>query len=155
MAINGRYYDWEDISVTLPTGEAVGIKEVKYADGQPKNPLYGKGAIPRYYGRGNYEASGSVTLYRDEWERLKEWLVKNGKGGIYDHKPFTITITYANDDLGETTDTLGGAVITKFDNGGGSQGDDAVSVISCELALLHPINWNGAPAKESDENFND
>lgn len=34
MAINGRQYDWEDISVALPSGVAVGITEIKYTDGQ-------------------------------------------------------------------------------------------------------------------------
>ena len=29
MAINGRQYDWEDISVALPSGVAIGITEIK------------------------------------------------------------------------------------------------------------------------------
>lgn len=150
MAINGRGYDWEDISVTLPSGEAVGITEIKYTDGQAKTAHYGRGAIPRAYGRGNYEASGSMVLDRDEWERLKKWLVDSGGGGIYDHAPFTIVVHYANDDMENITDTLGSAVITKFDGGGGAQGDDKVSAITCELLFLEPILWNGTPAKQSD-----
>lgn len=61
MAINGRQYDWEDISVALPSGVAVGITEIKYTDGQGAEARYGKGAIPRGYGRTNYEDRKSVV----------------------------------------------------------------------------------------------
>lgn len=148
MAINGRQYDWEDIGLTLPSGEAVGFTEIKYKDGQAATARYGKGAIPRGYGRGNYEASGSCTLDRDEWERLKRELTTDG-GGIYDHRPFIIVVQYANDDMSHITDTLKSCKITGFDGGGGSQGDDNVSPINCEFVILEPILWNGVPAKRS------
>lgn len=148
MAANGRQYDWESISVTLPGGDVVGITEIKYSDGQSIEARYGKGSIPRGYGRGNYEASGSMTLDRDEWERLKKELTQNG-GGIYDHEPFTIVVAYANDNMGSITDTLKNCKITKFDGGGGSQGDANASPISCEFTILSPIEWNGTPAKRT------
>lgn len=144
MAINGRQYDWEDITVTLPHGDTVGITEIKYKDGQKIEARYGKGAIPRGYGRGNYEASGSMVLDRDEWERLKKSIAA---GSIYDHKPFTIVVSYANDDMGNVTDTLKDCKITGFDGGGGSQGDANAGPISCEFTVLSPIEWNGTPAK--------
>lgn len=147
MAINGRNYDWEDITVTLPGGDAVGITEIKYTDGQSIEARYGKGAVPRGYGRGNYEASGSMVLDRDQWEILKGELAADG--GIYDHKPITIVVAYANDDMGNITDTLKDCKITKFDGGGGAQGDTNVSPISCEFTILSPIEWNGTPAKKS------
>ena len=34
MAINGRQYDWEDISVAFTSGVAIGITEIKYTAGQ-------------------------------------------------------------------------------------------------------------------------
>lgn len=145
MAINGRQYDWEDITVTMPHGEAVGITEIKYKDGQSITARYGKGAVPRGYGRGNYEASGSFTMDRDEWERLK--LVLSVGGGIYDHEPFTIIVNYANNDMGNIIDVLKSCKITSFDGGGGSQGDDNASPIACEISILEPILWNGIAAK--------
>ena len=119
MSVNGRAYDWEDITVTLPHGEAAGITEIKYEDGQEITARYGRGSIPRSYGRGNYEASGSMVLDRDEWEKLKKELTGDG-GGIYDHTPFTIVVSYANDDMGAVTDTLKNCKITKFSGGGGA-----------------------------------
>lgn len=148
MAVNGRQYDWEDITVTLPSGQAVGITEIKYSDGQKAEARYGKGSVPRGYGRGNYEASGSMVLDRDEWERLKRELASSG-GGIYDHRPFAIVVAYANDDMGNITDTLKACKITKFDGGGAKQGDDNASPISCDFVILEPIVWNGVPAKTS------
>jgi len=146
MSVNGRAYDWEDISVTLPHGEAAGITEIKYEDGQSVTARYGKGSLPRSYGRGNYEASGSMVLDRDEWEKLKRELTATG-GGIYDHAPFTIVVNYANNDMGTVTDVLKKCKIMKQSGGGGSQGDDNVSPITCEFIVLAPIVWNGVPAK--------
>lgn len=148
MAINGKNYDWEDIHVITLTGEQIGITEIKYSDEQSVTARYGRGAVPRGYGRGNYEASGSMVLDRDEWEKLKLALVGiSGTGGIYDHAPFPIVVSYANDDMGTVIDTLRDCKISKFDGGGGSQGDDNVSPITCEFTILSPILWNGIPAK--------
>ena len=148
MAINGKNYDWEDIHVITLTGEQIGITEIKYSDEQSVTARYGRGAVPRGYGRGNYEASGSMVLDRDEWEKLKLALVAiSNTGGIYDHKPFPIVVSYANDDMGTVIDTLRDCKISKFDGGGGSQGDDNVSPITCEFTILSPILWNGIPAK--------
>lgn len=69
-------------------------------------------------------------------------------GGIYDHTPFTIVVSYANDDMPTVTDTLKDCRITKFSGGGGSQGDDSVSPMTCEFTILKPILWNGVPAKK-------
>lgn len=147
MAINGKNYDWEDISVMLPNGQAVGITEIKYEDSQTVTARYGKGAKPRGYGRGNYEASGSMVLDRDEWEKFKIYLAATGKGKILDHTPFTIVAMYANDDMGTVTDTLNSCKISKFSGGGASQGDDNASPMTCEFTILEPILYNGIPAK--------
>lgn len=148
MAINGKNYDWEDIHVVTLDGEQIGITEIKYTDGQSVTARYGRGAVPRGYGRGNYEASGSMVLDRDEWEKFKLALkATSGTGGIYDHTPFPIVVSYANDDMGTVIDTLPDCKISKFDGGGGSQGDDNVSPITCEFTILSPVLWNGVPAK--------
>ena len=102
--------------------------------------------MPRGWGRGNYEASGSMVLDRDEWEIFKKSLSESG--GLYDHAPFTIIVAYANNDMGTVVDTLKSVKITKFDGGGASQGDANASPISCEFTILEPILWNGTAAKK-------
>lgn len=150
MAVNGKNYDWEDISVMMPHGVAAQISEIKYSDEQPVTARYGRGAIPRGYGRGNYAASVSFVLDREEWELLKPALAATGGGAIYDHEPFPIVVNYANKDQLTVTDTLKKVKLSKFDGGGGSQGDDNVSRITCEGVVLEPILWNGVPAKRGD-----
>jgi hypothetical protein len=150
MAINGELYDWEDVHVILPSGVAAGITEIKYSDEQPVTAHYGKGAVPRGYGRGNYAASGSMVLDRDEWEMLKLALAALGGGAIYDHIPFIIVVAYANSDMPIVLDTLRSVKISKFDGGGGGQGEDKVTAITCEFTILEPILWNGIPAKKGN-----
>lgn len=149
MAINGQLYDWEDITVTLPSGEAIGITEIKYEDGQEVEPRYGRGSTPRGYGRKNYESSGSMVLDRDEGERLHTALMESSSGGIYDHKPFPIVVAYANNDMGQIVDTLKSCKITKITGGGAAQGDDNASPFSYDFKILEPILYNGVPAKIS------
>lgn len=149
MAINGKNYDWEDMSVMMPHGVAAQISEIKYSDEQPVTPRYGRGAVARGYGRGNYAAKFSMVLQREEWELLKIPLAASGGGAIYDHEPFPIVVNYANTDQPVVTDVLKKCKITKFDGGGGSQGDDNVSPITIEGEVLEPILWNGVPAKIS------
>lgn len=71
MGINGRQYDHEDCRIMLPSGLAFGIQELNYEDGQEVEARYGRGATPRGYGRKNYEASGSMTMDRDQFEPFK------------------------------------------------------------------------------------
>lgn len=151
MAVNGKQYDWEDMHIILPHGEAVGITEIKYTDGQSIEARYGRGSVPRGWGRANYEASGSMVLDRDEWEKLKLALMDGT--GIFDHEPFTIVVAYANDYMGTVVDTLKSCKITKFDGGGASQGDDNASPITCEFTILEPIIYDGIPAKVATTNL--
>lgn len=152
-SVNGQKYDWACITVTLPHGEATGITEIKYNDEQPIEARYGRGAVARGYGRGNYAASGSFVLDRDEFGAFVKGLTGAEGGGFYDHEPFTIVISYANDNLPIITDTLKGCKITKRDGGGGAQGDDNVSPISCEFTILEPILWDGVPAMRTSANM--
>ncbi len=48
-------------------------------------------------------------------------------------------------------DTLKSCKISKFSGGGGAQGDDKVSAISCEFTILEPIRWNGTYAKNDSD----
>lgn len=146
MAINGRQYDWEDLTVVMPHGPVFGIQEINYEDGQEIEARYGKGAVPRGWGRKNYEASGSYVLDKDEWERHKIALAANSSGGIYDHRPFTIVVNYANPDQGIVTDTLPDVKITKA-AAASKQGEANDGQVSVEFICLSPILWNGIPAK--------
>jgi len=141
MPINGVYYDWESVEIQIPSGLAVGMTEINYSDERPIEPRYGKGATPRGYGRKNYKASGSGSLDKDEFERLRESL----GGSVYSKERFNIVVQYANDDQAAVTDTLKGVMITKVDTSA-KQGDDNAGAVKIDFEILEPIEWNGVPA---------
>ncbi|MDY6904084.1 MAG: hypothetical protein SWH61_05295 [Thermodesulfobacteriota bacterium] len=141
MAINGKQYDWEDVTINLKSGIAIGITEINYADERGIEPRYGKGATPRGYGRKNYKASGDMTLDRDEAEALRNAL----GGSFYKGDPFPVTVGYANDDQPAVTDILPDIKITKADTSA-KQDDDNAGAVKLDFEILSPIKWNGVSA---------
>lgn len=141
MPINGNYYDWESMDIRLPNGVTVGLTEISYNDEAPVEARYGKGGAPRGYGRKNYKAAGSMTLDRDEFERLR----KAVGGKVFRAAPFPIIVSYANDDQATVTDTLPSCKITKTDTSG-KQEDDNAGVVKLDFEILEPIKWAGAAA---------
>lgn len=141
MPINGNQYDWESVTIQLPNGTAIGVTDISYSDERPVEGRYGKGSLPRGYGRGNYKASGSMEMDLDEAERLLAAL----GGSYYGAKPFPVVAGYANDDMPAVTDTLPDVKITKVDSGA-KQGENNVGVRKFDFVILSPIKWNGKPA---------
>lgn len=140
MSINGNMYDWESVEIQLPSGVAVGVTDISYNDERGIEARYGKGSIPRAYGRKNYKASGNMTLDRDEAERLRTNL-----GGYYTKTPFPVTVSYANHDQATITDTLPDCMITKADTSA-KQEEDNTGVVKLDFIILSPIKWNGVAA---------
>ena len=141
MPINGNHYDWESVEIRLPSGVAVGVEEISYKDERKIDPRYGKGSTPHGYGRGNYSATGSMTLDREEAEQLRGAL----GGGWYTLNPFNVVVSYANHDMPTVTDVLKDCHITGADTSA-KQGDSNVSQMKFEMQILSPIEWNGSPA---------
>ena len=142
MSVNGKMYDWEDLSVNLPQGVAINITAISYSDSQPITARYGKGGVAHGYGTGNYEASGSMTIDLEEWERLTPHLGST----IYDHDPFPITASYANSGKATVTDKLPAIKITKVSTSN-SQGSENAGAKDIEFSCIKPINYGGKPAK--------
>ena len=77
MSVNGRAYDWEDITVTLPHGEAAGITEISQKGAEVLLTMEqldcaavsGVCAEPSFQGR-VYFSAGSVPRLR--------WKLKKG-----------------------------------------------------------------------------
>jgi len=146
MAINGNYYDWESIEFQLPHGAAVNITDISYSDEKEIEARYGKGSTPRGYGRGNYKASGSMTLDLQEFEALKDSL----GGSVYTAKPEQIVVAYANDDMPTVTDTLPDVKITKIDTSS-KQGDTNAGARKLDFVILSPIKWGDKDAYTESE----
>lgn len=77
--INGRQYEFADISLILAGRDVVGIHGIKYKESQEKELLYGKGNRPLSIQKGNISYSGEIVILQDELETLK-LLAKNETG---------------------------------------------------------------------------
>lgn len=141
MAINGNLYDWESITIQGPQGEISGITEITYSDERPVEARYGKGAVPRGYGRKNYKASGSLSLDKDEFERLRTAM----GGSVYASSPVTIVVGYGATGQSTLTDTLPDCVFTKQDTSAKSDEDNS-GAVKMDFTVLSPIKWNGTEA---------
>ncbi|MDY0348767.1 MAG: hypothetical protein RBR13_08050 [Tenuifilaceae bacterium] len=141
MPVNGNLYDWESVEIMLPGGLAIGVTEISYNDERAIEARYGKGATPRGWGRKNYKAAGSMSLDRDEFERLRAAL----GGSVYKAKPFPIIAKYGNDDQPVVVDTLPDCMVTKQDTSG-KQEDDNTGAVKLDFVILSPIKWNDKSA---------
>lgn len=138
--INGKKYSWEDISVVLPYGEMIDFQNIEYNDSKEIEAVYGKGSNPTGYGAGNYSAEGKVTLLKEEHDKFVAYAKKQGRS-LYGIPPFTITVSYANEDQPTKTDVLKACKITKVSHSGG-QGDKELKV-EYELKILGGIWRDG------------
>lgn len=69
--INGRQYEWADMSLLLGGRDVVGIRGIKYKEKQEKELLYGKGNQPLSIQKGNKSCEGEITITQSELETLK------------------------------------------------------------------------------------
>lgn len=137
MPINGRRYAWEDITINLPHGIAVDIEEISYEDERKVSRTYGRGSRAQGYSRGNYTAKGSLTMLREEYERMAAQM----EGGKYNGDPFPITVSYANDGEDTVTDTLEDCVFANWKTGG--KQDDEKVTIQMDFEILGDILDSG------------
>lgn len=131
MPINGRYYDWEHISIQVKGVPLADVLSIDYEDSEKVNAIFGKGRTPRGYTKGNYEGSGKLTLLREEYDRLR---AAAPEGNVFRLDPFDIVISY--DRNKETvTDTLKDCLFTKRTFGGVEQDTERVTV-ELEFTIL-------------------
>ena len=140
MPINGNLHDWESIEIMLPNGLAVGVVEISYTDERPIEARYGRGAVPRGFGRKNYKSSGSMTLDKDEVTKLQAAL----GGTVYNKAPFPIVVKYG-EGVYTLVDVLPDCLITKRD-GSAKQDDDNAGQTKLDFTILSPIKWAGKDA---------
>lgn len=121
MPINGKVYDWESITISGPGGTLVGAQSVDYKDSAKVENVYGKGRIALGRSRGNYEASGTLEMLKDDADKLCGSLGADYMGTA----DFTVTVSYANDGGTSATDVLQECVVTDRGVTAG-QGDSSV-----------------------------
>lgn len=144
--VNGKVFDWTDISINLPHGLAIFITDISYKGSLEIEEVYGKGGKPQGWGRGNYKGEGSMTLIREEYDKLVEWISGQGSS-ILQCDPFPITVSYSDYDSELVTDTLHDCKLKDDIEINPKQGDKKIEV-KLNFAILKGIEYNGVPDYE-------
>ena len=134
--INGTRHEWSSVEIKVAGQIYLGVKEIKYSDKLEPNKLRGTHAEAIGRTRGEYNAEdGSVVMYLQEANALRQAL-----GPGYKEVPFDIVVSYSDEGVDTIQDEIIGCRI-KGDEGGGSQGADAL-VVTFALDVMK-VRWNG------------
>jgi hypothetical protein len=108
--INGRQYEFADLTLFLGGRDVTGFRGIKYTSKQEKEPLYGKGNKPMSIQKGNISYEGEITMTQSELETLK----LSGKGSVL-HLSLNAVVCYGNPAQGDMliTDKLFGIQFTE------------------------------------------
>ena len=104
LKVNGKNYDWGDVDVKFP-GLVLVVQEISYDDEQDMEESYGRGYKPRGFGKGNYKASGKLSMLRDDYEDLLAFCKAKGVS-FYDLELPSIVVSYADNGKAISSDEL-------------------------------------------------
>lgn len=134
--INGREYEWADISLVVGLVPIAGFRKVSYKREREKEAMFAKGRKAHSIQSGNEKVTGSITFTQSQLEALE---LATG-GNILDAK-IDIIVSYGAE-LNSTsvassaisTDTVVSAEFTEYEKGM-SQGDKFMEIPMPFLAL--------------------
>lgn len=136
--INGSRFDFSSVEVKVGPLVFLGIKELTYKHTLDPGMMRGTRAMVAGYTRGKYEAEGSITFYKSEYQLF---IVTLGPG--YLEKFFPIVAHYSEAPaLPIVTDFLNGCRLKSAENSH-SEGEDAL-VVKCDL-LVSSLLEGGVP----------
>ncbi len=139
LSVNGKAYDWADITVKLPTGN-LQAQSIDYDDELEKEAVYGAGNMPRGFGTGNYKATCKLSMLLDDYHEL-EAICKQQGVALYKLVIPKIIVAYANDGDRPRIDEITKVGITKVANKA-AQGDKNITV-DIECGVFGKIVRNG------------
>lgn len=139
LKVNGISYGWGDVDVKIP-GLTPVFQEISYDDEQEMEESYGKGGKPRGYGKGNYKASGKVSMHRDDYDDILDYCKATGKPFFGVEFP-SVVVSYANPGGRTRIDELKRVVFVKRSHKA-AQGDKTLSV-DIDLMIVGGIVEDG------------
>ena len=101
--INGKSYEYADISMNIMGVIIAGITEINYSDEQDITPVYGAGRKMVSYGNGQIKPSGHIKLLMEEVENIVRVAPL---GRIQDIPFFNIIVVFQDASLQIVTHTL-------------------------------------------------
>jgi hypothetical protein len=108
--INGRQYEFADLTLYLGGRDVSGFRGIKYTSKQEKEVLYGKGNRGMSIQKGNISHEGEISVTQSELETLKAL----GKGSVLGLN-LNAVVAYGNPAKGDVliTDKLTGIQFTE------------------------------------------
>ncbi len=145
ITINGKVFDWGDLTIiypgSVPVG-VIGVQSIDWNEEQEIEAVYGASDKAIGWGSGNWKAEGKITLLLEAYRQLNLVTPK----GIFKAPPFNIVLAFANDDEPMHTVQLIGCKWTKKGNKAG-QGDKKMEV-ELDFVILEDIKHDGISASE-------
>lgn len=139
IKVNGISYGWGDVDVKIPGLDLV-VQEISYDDEQEMEESYGKGNKPRGYGKGNYKASGKLSMHRDDYDDVLDYCKAKGIP-FYGIELPSVVVSYGNTGGRTRIDELKRVVFVKRSHKA-AQGDKTLSV-DIDLMIVGGIVEDG------------
>jgi len=136
--INGKSYEWSDITLSILNVPIVGITEINYGDDQNMENVYGAGSEVVSRGYGAVEPTASITMKMEEVENITAAIPD---GRLQSIPEFDIPVVFLDEAL-VTRKHIIKNVRFKNNMRSTSQGETSIDV-ELELIISH-IKWNGA-----------
>ena len=137
VVINGRDYEWADVTVIGAGRDILGLLGIEYSEKQEKEALYGKGNRPVGIQKGNKICEGTLKVRQSELAGLEEL---SSTHSVLDLQ-INLSVRYGNPSTGApmTTDRLFNVQFTEHKKGI-NQGDKKMEV---DLPFIcTDIVWN-------------
>lgn len=139
IKVNGINYGWGDVDVKIP-GLNLVVQGISYDDEQEMEESYGKGYRPRGYGKGNYKASGKMSMLRDDFDDVLDYCKATGKS-FYNVELPSVVVSYGNPGGRTRIDELKRVVFVKRSHKA-AQGDKTLTV-DIDLMIVGGIVEDG------------
>ena len=139
IKVNGINYGWGDVDTKIP-GLNLVLQEISYDDEQEMEESYGKGYRPRGYGKGNYKASGKMSMLRDDFDDVLDYCKATGKS-FYNVELPSVVVSYGNPGGRTRIDELKRVVFVKRSHKA-AQGDKTLTV-DIDLMIVGGIVEDG------------
>jgi hypothetical protein len=129
VLINGKSYEWADITINILGQPFAGVTNIEYEDSQEMENIYGAGPRPISRAYGNFKPTAKVTILMEELEGIQAVAF----GGVIQNIPeFDISVAFTDSALTPRIHTIKNCRFTK-NLRKVSQGDTS---IACEIDLI-------------------
>jgi hypothetical protein len=136
--IQGLYYDFTSVEITVgKMGVCPNLTDINYSQKLDPGIFRGSGAKIIGRTRGTYDASGSFTIYKEDYETLKATLLVESRGKGYMLASFGIVVVYREADQAPIVDKLKGCRIVGEDNSLSSGNN--TTVVKVDLSVMEVI----------------